>query len=125
MDERTAATVAYLLLVAGVLLRKNRRVHPLLMGAGISIDTALVLILQIQRGVIQEAVTETFTLWQSGHIWSSTIAFALYTPVVVLGIRQVMRKGSATERLWHIRLGITAFVFRSVGFVLMFTIQGS
>lgn len=120
--EEVAATTAYVLLVIGVLVRKNRRIHPILMGSGIAIDTALVLILQVQRGVIQEAITESFSLLQRGHILSSTIAFALYFPVVTLGVRQLLKKGSPTERTWHIRLGITAFAFRSAGFVLMFTI---
>ena len=90
--------------------------------SGIAIDTFLVLLLQVQRSVIQEAITETFGLLQAGHILSSTIAFALYFAVVPLGLRQLLKKGSSTERTWHIRLGVTAFAFRSVGFVLMFSI---
>ncbi len=121
--EKVVATIAYAFLVAGVFKRKDRRIHPWLMGAGIGIDTALVLVLQVQRSVIQEAMTNTYTFWQSGHILSSTLAFALYFPVVWLGIRQLRGQGGASGRLWHMRVAITAFVFRTVGFGLMFTID--
>ncbi len=121
--EKAVAAIAYAFLVAGVLKRRDRRVHPWLMASGIGIDTALVLVLQVQRNVIQEAMTNTYTGWQSGHILSSTLAFALYFPVVWLGLRQWRGRGGPSGRLWHIRVAITAFVFRTVGFVLMFTID--
>lgn len=120
--EEVAATIAYAFLVSGVLARKRHGIHPYLMGSGIGIDTCLVLLLQVQRGVIQSAVTEPYTALQYGHIIASTIAFALYFPVVTLAVRQLMKKGSSTERTWHIRLGVTAFSFRSVGFILMWTV---
>ena len=121
--EKLAATVAYALLVAGVLQRKHRPIHPILMSAGIGIDAALVLALQVQRSVIQDAITNTYSFWETGHILSSTVAFALYFPVVWLGVRQWRGIGGASGRAWHIRVALTAFLFRTIGFVLMFTID--
>ena len=40
MTERIVASVAFAFLVAGLLNRKNRRLHVTLMGTGIGIDTA-------------------------------------------------------------------------------------
>lgn len=120
--EQIAATVAYGFLVTGLLVRTRRDIHPWLMASGLFIDLILVIVLQIQRGVIQGAVTESYSMLQRGHILSSTIAFALYFPLVYFAVRQLLRIGDAKERLWHIRIGVTAFSFRSVGFVLMFTI---
>ncbi len=121
MEEKAVAAVAYALLITGLLLRKNRRVHPWLMLSGISIDFILVIVLQIQRNVIQDAITETFNALQGGHIAVSTIAVVLYIPVLILGARQWRGRGGRTGRLWHIRFALTAFTFRSAGFVLMFS----
>ncbi|MCH8859310.1 MAG: hypothetical protein IID54_07010 [Proteobacteria bacterium] len=121
MVAKSFAALAYALLVAGVLPRKNRRVHMTLMASGIGLDTVLVLTLQVQRQVIQEAVTESFNLLQAGHILSSTLAFLLYFPVVALGVNQFLGRGGARGRAWHIRLAVTAFCFRTAGFFLMFS----
>ena len=121
MVAKSFAALAYALLVAGVLQRKNRRVHMTLMASGIGLDTVLVLTLQVQRQVIQEAVTESFNLLQAGHILSSTLAFLLYFPVVALGVNQFLGRGGARGRAWHIRLAVTAFCFRTAGFFLMFS----
>jgi len=123
MMEQIAATVAYALLVTGLLVRKKRNLHVTFMASGLAIDFALVVILQIQRNVIKEAVTEQYSLLERGHIIASTLAFGLYFPVIVLGLRQLLGYGSPTDRLWHIRIALTAFVLRSVGFLLMFTIE--
>lgn len=121
MEEKVVATVAYALLITGLLLRKNRRVHPWLMLSGIAIDLTLVIVLQIQRNVIQDAITETYNVLQGGHIAVSAIAVVLYIPVLILGARQWRGRGGRTGRLWHIRVALTAFTFRSAGFVLMFS----
>lgn len=122
MIERTAAIVAYLFLAAGLSQRKNRRLHPALMSCAILIDAILVITLQVQRHVIQEAATQSFTLFQAGHILSSTVAFALYFPVVIMGVLLLRGKGGPALRTWHIRCALTAFAFRTAGLILMFSL---
>ena len=122
MAEKAEATVAYLFLVSGVVARKNRRIHPVLMACGLSMDLAIVLFLQFQRGVIQDALTQSYTLLQRGHILASTIAFVLYFPVMILGVMRLLDRAGSGVRTWHIRTALTAFSFRSVGFLLMFQI---
>ena len=121
MIERIAASVAFALLVGGVISRKHRNRHVTFMAAGIGLDTELVLALQIQRNVIQDAMTQSYSLLESAHIATSSTAFALYFPVVFLGVRQFLGKGSPQGRVWHIRIAVTAFVFRALGFGLMFS----
>ena len=121
MLEKAIASFAYAILVSGVVVRKNRRIHPKLMAMGIGIDLSLVIYLQVQRSVIQQAMTESYSLLQMGHIGVSTIAVLLYFPVVYLGIQRLRGTGGPNGRLWHIRWAVTAFAFRSAGFLLMFT----
>lgn len=117
-----AAFIAYSLLVIGLIKRKNTRIHAPLMLTGISMDIALLVILQIQRNAIQTALSNEMNIWQLGHIVSSLTAVVLYVPVVALGILR-LKKISTTQfsRNAHIGLGLAAFLFRSIGFVLMFT----
>ena len=98
MLEVVAATVAYAILVAGVIVRKNRTVHPRLMLTGLGIDFALVVLLQVQRSVIQGAMTDPYSALQMGHIVSSTIAVAFYFPTIYFGARQWLGKGDAAGR---------------------------
>ena len=121
MLEKAIATLAYTILVSGLVVRKNRRIHPKLMATGIGIDLLLVIVLQVQRSVIQSALTESYSLLQWGHIGASVIAVLLYFPVVYLGIQRLRGKGGPNGRLRHIRWAVTAFAFRSVGFLLMFS----
>ena len=121
MLEKAIASLAYAILVSGLVVRKNRRIHPRLMATGIGIDLVLVIVLQVQRSVIQQALTESFNPLQLGHIGVSTIAVLLYFPVVYLGIQRLRGKGGLNGRLWHIRFALTAFAFRSAGFLLMFS----
>ena len=69
-------------------------------------------------------MTQTFSVAEAGHIIASTLAVVLYIPVVTLAILRLLDKAQGWGRRWHMRLGITAFSFRSVGFVLMFTVGG-
>lgn len=119
---KLVAAIAFLFLVAGVIARKNRRIHPILMATGIAIDFGLVIFLQLRHDVVESAMTETYTLWQSGHIIASTLAVILYVAVVPLGVLLVLRRGGPLVRVWHIRIALTAFAFRAAGFLLMFTV---
>jgi len=115
------ATLAYLCLVAGVVLRKKRRLHVPLMLTGMSSDVGVVLALELNRGALDTALSFALPILQQAHIGASLIAVLLYLPVIVLGGMRLRGRGGAAHRLWHIRLGLTAFGFRSIGFVLMFS----
>ncbi|MBC7692177.1 MAG: hypothetical protein H7222_10435 [Methylotenera sp.] len=129
------AAISYSLLVAGLIFRKDRKVHPILMSCGIAMDLTIVLALQIQRDAVQTAMKFSLSALQQLHIACSSVATALYIPVVVLGIlllrsaqpdpkspsRPELKMKRQVWRFWHLRLAVTAFIFRSLGFLLMFS----
>jgi hypothetical protein len=114
------AVTAYIVLMAGLFFRKRRSVHVSLMGVGISMDVILVLVLEVQRSVIQSALHQDFTPLQKVHIVSSVLAVLLYVPVVTLGILMLRRGVRGALKVWHIRIGSLAFLFRTLGVVFMF-----
>ena len=117
------ATVAYLSLLTGLLLRSRRKPHACLMITGIVLDVLLVLVLELQRDAIATAVGFTLSPLQQMHILTSSIALLLYFPVLFLGVKRLRGNFRGPKsRVWHIRLGLSAFVFRSLGFILMFSL---
>lgn len=119
-----AATVAYGLLVLGLVFRFNRRVHPVLMLCGMIIDISIVLILEVQRNAIDTALSFTLSLMQQAHIGSSTIALLLYFPTIAMGWKLWKQGPRPGLRKWHIRVAIASFCFRTLGFLLMLSFLG-
>ena len=115
-----AATVAYGFLMIGIFYRRNRKIHIPLMAIGICIDLAIVLTLEIQRSAIAEAVSGKLTSLQMGHIAASTLAVVFYFPTVYFGIIRARSSGSTWADKKHFNLGRIAFIFRTIGFLLMF-----
>ena len=116
------ATAAYCSMVTGVLARKNQKWHTRFMGTAILIDLTLVLILELQRSAIKTAMAFSLTLPQQLHIGASTIAVALYAPVIYFGLKKWRGQGDAETRQKHMAFGKWAFVFRTLGFLLMFSL---
>jgi hypothetical protein len=118
------ASLAYLTMVAGFVLRRAYpKVHIRLMSAAMCLDLLVVLVLEIQRDAVHTALSFTLNPLQQAHIAASSTATILYIPVILLGVRKFSPKLEivASARKWHKYLGIAAFVFRSLGFVLMFS----
>ena len=115
------ATFAWLLLMAGYLLRARREVHVPLMLTGIFTDIGLVLYLEFTRRAVETAVAFTLEPLQQAHVIVSTVALVLYFPVLYLGCRLYGDPSSATIRSKHKKVAITALAFRTCGFLLMFS----
>lgn len=117
------ASIAWFLLLGGLFNRKNRVMHSRLMTAGIALDLSLVLILQYQRQAIQTALEFSLGILQQLHIGASLTATLLYIPTLILGWGLYRNRAKWIGlRDWHLRLAISAFGFRTVGFVLMFSL---
>lgn len=118
------ATWCYYLMCAGMLLRKGpKRVHAAFMAAAIAGDLGLVLVLEFQRDAIKTALSFELSALQQAHIGFSTLASLLYVPIAVLGYRQMKGwNSSSTQRKAHRLLGIACFIFRSLGFLCMFSL---
>ncbi len=118
------ASMTYFSLCMGLLLRtQSARAHVMLMSAGIAGDLLLVLILQVSRHAVQTALAFTLTPLQQAHVAASTVAVVLYFPVVYFGYGLWTSKGSnaIAMRRRHRPFAIMAFLFRSAGFLLMFS----
>lgn len=116
------ATTSYAFLCCGLYLRRERKKHVGFMLAGIAQDLSLVLVLEFQRSAINTAAEFSLTPMQQAHIIVSTLAVVFYIPALILGWQRFRNPGiKESRRLWHIRCGLTAFVLRSIGFLLMFS----
>jgi len=118
------ATLAFAFLSVGLLNHRYRAGHVLFMNAGIALDLVIVLTLEIQRHAVETAISFTLSPLQQAHIASSSVATALYIPILILGWKRYRGSSRLSIRTWHQRLGMTAFVFRALGFILMFALIG-
>lgn len=115
------ATLAYGCLVAGLIKRKEKNIHMRWMLSGITLDLFIVLILEMRRNVVVAALTHEFSFCQKIHIYASGMATALYIPVLILGFILIQNTALKGIRFFHRMCGAIAFVFRSVGFMTMFS----
>ena len=128
------ATVAWMLLTTGLVVRKNKSQHVALMLLGILLDIGLVVYLQLTREAVQTAVEFSLPLLEQIHIACSTVALLLYFPILYLGVKLQQQVGakepillnrlgfaSYAWRTTHIRLGLAAYIFRTLGFLFMFS----
>ena len=117
----TWASIAYLAMSYGFILRKNRKLHVPLMLFAIVADVSLVLLLEFQRQAINTAISFKLGPLQQAHIGFSTLAVVTYFPILYLGIRANWFTATPSQRNMHKKLGITAYLFRTIGFLLMFS----
>lgn len=118
------ATVAWLLLLLGYAMRRNRAIHVPLMLLGISSDILLVLYLQLTKSAVETALSFSLSSLQQLHIACSSVALILYFPVLFLGFTLLRGRATKSARKLHVRLASTALVFRTLGFFLMFSMLG-
>ncbi len=114
------ATVAWLLLSIGLFNRHKKLIHIRCMVSGIGLDIALVLYLQLTRDAVQQAAEFSLPVLHQFHILFSTLALLLYFPILFLGFQLV--KGQLEYLALHKKLGISAYLLRSAGFVFMFSL---
>ena len=117
------ASLAYACILMGFVVRQtNRRLHVSLMSVGITMDLLLVLILEFQRHAVATALEFSLNPIQQTHVVVSSFATLLYFPIVVLGFISYQNASPSLKiRKWHMRFGIAAFIFRTLGFLLMFS----
>jgi hypothetical protein len=119
----TIAAFNYLLILGGFLMRnQDRRIHVRLVSLGILFDLSLVLILQFQRDAIATAMSFKLSPLNQAHIYTSSLATLLYIPQAITGYR--LRKNGNSRKL-HRVLGYLVIVFRTLGFLLMFSMIDS
>lgn len=119
------ASLAYLLLACGVVQSARRKAHVALMSSGVVMDLGVVLTLEVKRSAVATALGGELGPLQMGHVAFSLAAVILYVPTMVLGWRGIRGgKGGPSRLKAHRILGKVAFLFRTVGFGLMFSLLG-
>ncbi|HEX4923860.1 MAG TPA: hypothetical protein VFV50_07230 [Bdellovibrionales bacterium] len=116
------ATFSYGLMVVGLALKRRPSLHVPLMASAIALDLAIVAVLEVQRHAVDTAASFALTPWQQTHIFASTAAVLLYGPAAYLGYRRWRNTASRRQASFHRAFGFAAFVFRTIGFVLMFSL---
>lgn len=110
------------LLVVGVLNRGKKRVHIPLMISALAIDLAMVLYLEIRRGVVESIPQREMTTLLILHLALSTVVLALYAVQVVTGVRKARGGDSA----WHFKVAFVFLVARFGNLITAFLVaQGS
>lgn len=133
--KMAVATLAYSFFIRGLSRisipeRRSIQKHRLYMKTGIGLDLGLVLYLQFTKSAIQtvlnqgQASQHALTMVQNLHILTSTLATALYIPVLVLGTKLSLsphgKHRDVTLRR-HRMMGVAALLLRTAGFLLMFS----
>jgi hypothetical protein len=116
------ATVSYATMVTGLYFRRQKNIHYRLMSTSIVLDLLVVLILEISRDAVATAAAMKLPPMHQAHIFASTIAVVLYFPVLTLGRLRLKGNNSRKVLSAHKKLGIMAFIFRTLGFILMFSL---
>ena len=120
-----AATFAYGCLILGFIEKKKRNFHMSLMLTGIVTDIMLVLILEVTRSAIGTATGDPLSGIQYTHIIVSLLAVVLYIPIVFHGYFLVGKpENKAALRARHMKMGISAFALRTIGWFTMFSFLG-
>lgn len=115
------ATIAFVLLTAAFAVHRRRRPHVALALSAIALDLGMVLWLEFERSVIAKASGEvTYDGYEIAHIVSSSIAVLLYLPTLYLGFK--LLKGDNSVRKAHKYVAEAAYLFRAVGFALMWAV---
>ena len=116
------ASFAYALMVLGIAYRRRaRETHRQLLFIAMGVDLTLVLVLEVLRGATATAVGWKLGPWQMAHVVASTLAVACYLPMIYLGMK-LWEGETPGRRVLHRRLGWLTFFFRTLGFVLMFSL---
>ena len=118
----TIASISYGLLIFGLMNHKTPTLHSRLMSAGMLIDILLVLVLELSRGAINTTLEMSMGPLQQAHIYTSSTAVLLYLPAFYYGRKRLKNPNNSDLRKKHIRFAIPAFIFRSLGYTLMFTL---
>ena len=123
------ASVNYFCLLIGFTYRKkSQTIHARMMTLGIVSDLLLVLALQIERHAMQTALAFKLSPLNQAHIFCSSLATALYFPMLFLGWKLYRGQLGARREavlMRHKKLGYLTLIFRSLGYLLMFSMLGN
>ncbi len=113
------SSVVLLLLLYGILKRRDRKRHISVMLTAFAIDLGLVLYIELNRGAVEQVVEGVSGLLLF-HILVSLTVLLLYVALTVFGIRLMQGKPGALW--WHRRLAYVFIVGRLTNYITSFWI---
>lgn len=120
MTLHVLSTIVVLLVIAGVLNRRNTPRHMLLMSMAFAVDLSLVLYIEGTRHAVETVVSTPRPLvWF--HAGVSTMVLALYVAQIALGRR--MLAGRVSSRRVHLALGLTFLLCRGLNYATAFLVS--
>lgn len=114
------STIVMLILLAGFLLRRNRRWHVLLMSGAFVIDVLLVLGIEFSIHAVEKVVLREVTWITLVHVGISLLVFLLYGLMIRSG-RGIL-KAQPDARLRHRNLSLIFLGMRSLNYVTSFMV---
>jgi hypothetical protein len=114
-----ASAIAYACLWAGLMARRRRSAHVQWILAGVGLDLAIVLGLELSRQAVGTVASGKMSPALLAHVCASTLAILFYLGAGVLGAVFVLREQKGRTTIWHRRAGWAAMTARSVGFATM------
>ncbi len=106
------------LLVVGVLKRRKPRVHIPLMVSAFLIDLAMVVYLEVRRGVVESIPGREMTFLLIFHIFLSTVVLILYGVQIFTGLKNAR----GNRRPWHRKAAVAFLITRFGNLVTSFLI---
>lgn len=121
MTLHLVSSLVVVLVVAGVLNRRNTALHIRIMTAAFIADLGLVLYIEGTRQAVETVVAQTSPLvWF--HAGVSTLVLVLYVTQIALG-RRILAGQPSPYRL-HMVLGITFCLCRGLNYATAFVVSG-
>lgn len=115
------STVVVLLVIAGILLRRNPAAHVRVMTAAFLVDLGIVLYIESTRHAIDRVTGPAGPLiWF--HAGISTLVLLAYIGQITMGRR--MLAGRPSSRQAHIALGVAFCLLRGTNYVTAFMVSG-
>lgn len=122
MTLHVLSTIVVLLVIAGVLNRRNTPLHIRLMSTAFAVDLGLVLYIEGTRHAVGTVVSTPHPLvWF--HAGVSTLVLALYVAQITLGRR--LLAGRASSRRVHVALGLAFLLCRGLNYATAFLVSTS
>jgi uncharacterized membrane protein YozB (DUF420 family) len=114
-----AATLALLLIGAGILFRRDRHLHVPLIITAFAIDLTLVLYVELSKHAVESVLRRGGALlWF--HALVSALMFVLYLVQIALGLR--ILRGNTLTRRTHRRVGVAFVCLRLINYVTSFMV---
>jgi len=120
------STLVVIALVAGVALRRHRRIHPRIMIGAFLTDLGLLVWIELHHHALRQAAEATGLIEADVanrgmllfHIWVSTLMLVLYAVLIVLGIR--LLRGNESVRRYHRGCAVAFLMLRFTNYVTSF-----